>query len=182
MSTSIYFIAILPEQEIQDEITEFKQYAAKKFNTKRALTSPPHITLAAPFKYKDNNIKQVLEVAEKFAKEQTTFQIELKDFNCFAPRVIYLDVIKSTALNDAYRNLNSILEKDCDIEWKFKDTAFHPHMTVAFKDLKEAMFPKAWKYFRRAKYKNTFNANALNVLKHDGKEWQIFKTFEFKNR
>ena len=85
MSTSIYFIAILPEQKIQDEITEFKQYAAKKFNTKRALTSPPHITLAAPFRYKDNNIEKVLEATEAFTKEQTTFDIELKDFNCFTP-------------------------------------------------------------------------------------------------
>lgn len=179
MGTSIYFIAILPEQEIQNEITSFKHQAAKKFNTKRALTSPPHITLAAPFKYSDSEIRNVLEVVEEFALEQTPFDVELKDFNCFAPRVIYLDVIKSVMLDDTHRKLNAILERDCEIEWNFKDSEFHPHMTVAFKDLKEAMFPKAWKYFRRAKYKNTFKANALNVLKHDGKEWQIFKEFGF---
>ena len=179
MSTSIYFIAILPEQEIQDEITAFKQYAAEKFNTKRALTSPPHITLVAPFRLENDDLHKVLETTEKFAKKQTPFDIELKDFNCFAPRVIYLDIMKSAMLDDTYRGLNSILERECDIEWKFQDTEFHPHMTVAFKDLKESMFTKAWKYFRRAKYKNTFNAQALNVLKHDGKEWQIFKTFGF---
>lgn len=180
MSTSIYFIAILPEQEIQDEINKFKQYAAKKFDTKRALTSPPHITLAAPFKYEDKNIHKVLDIAKEFANQQSPFDIELKDFNCFAPRVIYLDVMKSAILDDAHQKLNSALEKNCDIEWKFKDTEFHPHMTVAFKDLKKSIFPQAWKYFRRAKYKNTFNANALNVLKHNGKEWQIFETFRFE--
>lgn len=176
---SIYFIAILPEQKIQDEITIFKQYAAKKFNAKRALTSPPHITLAAPFRCENNDIQQILEATGKFAEKQKIFDVELKDFNCFAPRVIYMDVTKSTVLDDTHHGLNNILERDCDIEWKFKDREFHPHMTVAFKDLKEAIFPKAWKYFKRAKYKNTFNAKALNVLKHDGKEWQIFKTFKF---
>jgi 2'-5' RNA ligase len=71
------------------------------------------------------------------------------------------------------------LESGYDIAWMFKDTEFYPHTTIAYKDLKENVFPKTWKHFRRAQYKNTFNASALNVLKHDGKEWQIFKIFEF---
>jgi len=35
----IYFIAVMPNQALQNEITEFKKYAAEHFNTKRALIS-----------------------------------------------------------------------------------------------------------------------------------------------
>lgn len=179
MSTSIYFIAVLPKQEIQDEITAFKEYAAKKFNTKRALTSPPHITIVAPFKFEDNDILHIKQEISDFTKDQDPFEIELKDFNCFAPRVIYVDVMKSEELNRIYTGFNTILENKHGVDFKYKEQEFHPHMTVAFKDLKENMFPKAWKYFRKAKYKQTFSANALTLLKHNGKEWDIMEVFPF---
>ncbi len=180
MNTSIYFIALLPEQALQDEITAFKREAEKQFNTKRALTSPPHVTIVSPFRFDDEHIPQVEKELESFAGNQSSFEIELKHFNCFAPRVIYVDVMVSDEMNRLHRTLNQQLEDTCSIPFQYKDREFHPHMTVAFKDLKKSVFPSAWDYFKQKTFERSFTPSTITLLKHDGQQWQIFKEFDFK--
>jgi hypothetical protein len=40
MKTRIYFIALVPPQEIREEVTQFKLYASEHFNAAHALKSP----------------------------------------------------------------------------------------------------------------------------------------------
>ena len=47
---NLYFIALIPQRELCDEINNFKNDFAKRFNSKKALKVMPHITLKAPFK------------------------------------------------------------------------------------------------------------------------------------
>ena len=47
---SRFFIAILPPETIQREITDFKEEIARDFKSSHALKSPPHITLLMPFR------------------------------------------------------------------------------------------------------------------------------------
>ena len=59
--TSLYFIAIIPPEEIATEITSFKQEMANIYNSKKALRVMPHITLKAPFTVVSNRDEEVLE-------------------------------------------------------------------------------------------------------------------------
>ncbi len=180
MESSIYFLAIVPPEEIQKEVTEFKNYTVQNFNSKKALNSPPHITIVPPFKYEEEKISNVIQEVNEFSKGQKHFEIELKNFNCFAPRVIYVDVLKNTLLSEMRQDINHLLEQKCNIEFKYKEQDFHPHMTIAFKDLKANVFPKAWDHFRRKKYNAIFNAEAIYIFKHNGTKWEIMNSFEFE--
>ena len=86
----LFFIAILPDTEIQAEITAFKQTCADKFNARHAFKSPPHITLQMPFRWPLENVNTLENELADFAEHQIPFSIELKNFNCFAPRVLYV--------------------------------------------------------------------------------------------
>ncbi|UJH91222.1 hypothetical protein LZ575_21950 [Antarcticibacterium sp. 1MA-6-2] len=53
----LYFIAILPPEDIRRQIKDFKMEIALKYGAKHALKLPAHITLKSPFK--------ILELQEK---------------------------------------------------------------------------------------------------------------------
>ena len=60
----------------------------------------------------------------------------------------------------------------------YKDLPFHPHMTVAFRDLKKPNFVKAWEEFKDKLLDAEFIADRICLLKHDGKRWNSFQEFE----
>ena len=131
----MYYIAILPNDLIAKEITDFKLYAQANFETKHALTSPPHITIQSPFRWNKHNLHPIRVTLEKVCKSHTPFEISLKNFDKFAPRVIFVDVELSDDLIWLHQNLQSQMKEEHRLEDRFD--GFHPHMTVAFKDLKK---------------------------------------------
>ena len=172
MNDPLFFMALLPGPEIRAEVTAFKEYAARHFNTSRALTSPPHITVFPPFRWKTARYRDLVRVMELFAAREKAFWIELKHFNAFAPRVIYVDVAENADLQSLEKRLVATLKDQLSLE-KEHAQPFHPHMTVAFKDLDKAVFPKAWDYFSGLNYQRMFQAGALTLLHHENGKWHI---------
>ena len=62
----------------------------------------------------------------------------------------------------------------------YKGRAFNPHITVAFRDLRRPAFAMAWKEFASRKFSGEFAVNAIILLKHNGKLWEICKEFDFE--
>lgn len=174
----IYFAALIPNEVIQEEITAFKEYAAEHFNSKRALTSPPHITIQPPFKWNKHNLHPIQEVLSAVCEQQEVFEVNLKDFSSFPPRVIFIDVEKTDALINFHYSVQTEMKKQFNLV--DRHPGFNPHMTVAFKDLKKTMFPVAWKYFAKIHYCRTFIVDQLALLEHNGKFWEILESFDLK--
>ena len=171
---SLYFIAILPPIEIQTEITAFKQLIAKKFGSTHALNAPPHITLHMPFKWKEKKSGQLMEVLRQLNQDFAPFEIVLKDFDFFEPRVVFVDVLENTPL----RTLQSSVDDTCRKQLKinngnYKDQAFHPHVTIGFRDLKKPMFYQAKEAFERMHYERCFSAKELQLLQHNAGKWEL---------
>ena len=176
MKTSLYYLAILPNSKISAEITAFKQYAAVHFNTNRALRSPPHITLIPPFRWPEGQIYAIANTLKSFAKQTHIFELQLKDFEAFLPRVIFIQPEKHPQLIQLQSDLKISLEEQNNLIYQ-DIFGFHPHITVAFKDLKEDIFPIAWKYFKQLSYFRTFTVDNITLLKHNGKVWEIFQAY-----
>jgi 2'-5' RNA ligase len=169
----VYFMALLPDPGIQEEVTQFKQAAQERFSSSQALKSPAHITLIPPFRT-DRTDFSALQTA---AIAQKPFLVQLQHFNRFGSRVIFVDVVPDTALLNCQTRLADFCASQFDIVPDSRP--FHPHMTVAFKDLKQAVFPDAWSYFSSQTYERTFTAQGLTLLVHTGQRWQVDQTFAF---
>ena len=172
MSESLYFIAVLPPKKIQEEIKELKQVVADKFGSKHAFNAPAHITLHMPFRWKDKRAGELRNAMNLINQGWQPFEVELKDFAFFEPRVVYVDVVENEKLNQ----LQGHVSKTCRHELKlmntnYKDQVFHPHMTIAFRDLKKTAFYEAKGYFESKKYNAQFIVNSVTLLWHDGIEW-----------
>lgn len=176
MSESVYFLALLPTQKIQAEVTQLKVLIAERFNSKHALKSPPHITLHMPFKWKDSKIAQLQTALKKINKDVVPFSVELNGFNFFEPRVIYVDVMKNRELTELQARVVDVSRKDLKLDnGNYKDRPFEPHLTIGFRDLRKPQFYEAKKYFLKREFSCVFSVKKVHLLSYDKKKksWAI---------
>lgn len=177
-----YFLAIIPPSPIYEQVMEIKTYFKEQYNCKAPLRSPAHITLQMPFLWSPEKEKYLTDQLSSFAQSQNPFELELHGFNHFEPRVIYVDVVNNPPL----RVMQKVMAKHLKLELgifnaDYKGRGFHPHMTVAFRDLKKPLFFQAWEEFKIKAFDASFAVNSFWLLKHDGKQWQPLREFSFNS-
>lgn len=176
MSDSLFFIAIVPPESIQEEITELKNEVVKRFGSSHALNSPPHITLHMPFKWKDNNFEELRSLINDTNEGIEPFEIQLKNFDFFEPRVVFVDIVPAIQLEELQQDVVLKCKRELRLDnANYKSKAFHPHMTIAFRDLKKPKFYEAKEYFNGMKFDAEFKVTQINLLKHDGKKWEVIE-------
>lgn len=173
----LYFIAIVPHQEIKDVIHSFKKDMAERFASKAALNSPPHITLHMPFRLADKKVPLLEEILAQIAADTSDFNIQLKDFGCFPPRVVFVGIQESNALELLQKKVLTKMKLLNLFNANYKDRPFHPHVTIGFRDLRPANFKLAWLEYESRQLDLQFQASRLTLLKHNGKVWDIYKEF-----
>src|SRR5690606_13757600 len=108
-----------------------------------SLKLPPHITLLRPFKMKEEREMQLLQALEVFAATRNPFHVWLSGYDNFDSRVLFVKVVEKEKLIDLHRDLSKNLSAIPEIS---EDPDFHPHITLATRDLHEAVFPEARKF------------------------------------
>lgn len=180
--TKLYFIALIPPSPIYDEALEQKHYFKENYNCKASLNSPPHITLHMPFRWKEARELELAEDLEKFIKSFDPIKVCLDNYSSFPPRVIFINVIKTEQLENLQRGIQRFCKKELNLfNANYKEQPFHPHLTLAFRDLKKPNYKKAWDEFESREYKAEFIADRIALLKHNGKVWQVFQEFNLES-
>jgi len=168
-----YFLAIIPPSPVYEQAMDIKHYFKDQYNCKASLRSPAHITLQMPFQFSESKEAELIHQLQLFASGQQAFSLHLNGFNCFEPRVIYIDVIKSKELQSMQKALAKYLKSHLGIfNADYKNRGFNPHMTVAFRDLRKPLFYQAWSEFQDKPFEGKFEVQGFWLLKHDGQMWQ----------
>ena len=175
-SDALCFLAFVLPEIPASEIRGFQQYAAEHFDSQRALCSPPHITLVAPFQVQSEQIPALSGTLENFCAQVVPVNITLDGFSAFGERVIFVNVVRDPALEAIAGNLQKHLRAS-GFSVRTESGPFHPHVTVAFKDLRREMFGKAYAFFQQIPCEVTWTANALTLLRHRHGRWQADQTF-----
>ena len=174
----LYFIALIPPSPLKDEIQELKLEVKAKFNSSHSLNAPPHITLLSPFRLENEQTEKLDKFLQDFTQKITPFEVTLNDFYTFPPRVIFIDVDQSSELIKTQEKLEELARSHSDLfNYNYAERPFHPHVTLAFKDLSKSNFYKAWDEFKDRGFEATFTADALHLLKHTGEKWKVIHTF-----
>jgi 2'-5' RNA ligase len=173
-----YFVAIVPPAPLLDDAYNLKLYMQDKYQSKAALRSPPHITLHMPFRWKEEKEAALISEIKVFTDKAEPVKVCVDNFSAFPPRVIYMNVVNSEPLAKLRYELRKYFKIALNIfNADYKDQPFHPHLTIAFRDLKKAAFAEAWNEFKSKEYKIEFIADSLTLLKHDGKMWNVHHQF-----
>ncbi|MBS1977098.1 MAG: 2'-5' RNA ligase family protein [Bacteroidetes bacterium] len=174
-----YFIAIIPPSPIFEECLAIKEYFRDHYGSKRALRSPSHITLHMPFLWRADRESDLLDHLKQCAEQLSPADIELKGFGCFAPRVIFIHVENTEPLVQMQRQVRKYCREELNLlNADFQEKPFHPHMTVAFRDLKKKDFPAAWNEFGSKSFDARFRTTHVTLLKHEGLKWEVHANFE----
>src|SRR5437773_11355622 len=109
----MYFIGVVAPEEINRQVLQWKNYMKEHHGCVVALRSPVHITLIPPF-WMDESLEQDLEnVLAEFSKQKKPFEIFLKNFSAFKPRVIYIPVEPNESLQKLQPELQQwLVNKD----------------------------------------------------------------------
>jgi len=172
-----FFIAIVPPKELQDQINEIKHVFVNQYFSKGALNAPPHITLHMPFLWKTEKIKRLTDALNEICLKNLTFSIQLNGFSHFGERVIFVDVIQNKSLIQLQEMVVSAMKKLTIFNQADDLRGFHPHITVAFRDLKKEQFHLAWNHFQTKKFFQNFQCNQFSLLVKRNKIWEEMFTF-----
>lgn len=175
----MYFIAILLPQELNTKVLIYKEWMRDKYNCKVALKSPAHITLIPPFWLDDQKEERLVEATKRIATDQPKFNIQTFGFDAFQPRTLFIAVSPNELLNDLKKNAETIFASYPDLKIKKESRPFHPHVTIATRDLPKSAFYEAWDYFEEMEFRKEWIVEGLSVLKHNKKNWDVLHTSQF---
>ncbi|HTQ63639.1 MAG TPA: 2'-5' RNA ligase family protein [Puia sp.] len=170
---SLYFIAVLATPEVASAVISIKQEFADRFESSYALKPPPHITLQSPFwmhHKNEENLKQALTV---FFSRMPPFKVQCRNFGSFPSGknpVIFIQPLENKILDTIHKNLMLFL-RELGFSEERTPLKFHPHMTVAYRDLTLDNFQKAWPEFEQRHFEADFNVDKIYLLRQDRKKW-----------
>jgi 2'-5' RNA ligase len=176
-----YFVAIIPASPHLEEAIRLKQYFHDRYNSKGALRSPPHITLHMPFRWKEEKEDDLIGKLGRFSSDVRVPPVVIRfcNFGSFSPRVIFVRVEKTEELSFLQYRLERFCREELNLfNSNYRNRPYHPHLTVAFRDLEKSSFHEAWEEFRKRKFEGEFKVDKFTLLKHDGNKWVVFKEFE----
>lgn len=180
--SGIYLLAIIPPHELSREIHQIRLLCSEKFGVLKALKPPVHISMYRPFRLEEEFEDNFIHIIQSATAEQVVFEQKIEDFEAFNNHAIVLRALLNPGILKLYTIISTIM-KDKGIDKHPTDIfPFHPHLTIAYRDIKPEVFPLIWKDYKNKKYNASFKADYLSLLKHDGNQWLVIKNYPFRER
>jgi 2'-5' RNA ligase len=178
--SQMHYIALVAEEPLLTEIAQFKNEMLEHFGCRAAMKSPAHITLIPPFYWSRGMQKVLNDTFHGFRTDIGEISIQVNGFGHFKRNVLFaapepngqLTQLQSECV-DYFRPLlgDKIAEK----------RPFHPHITIANRDLKSEDFDQAWEMFKNRPYIREWTIDKLFLLQHDGSRWQVVEELSLQN-
>jgi 2'-5' RNA ligase len=174
----MYFAALVLPEELDKKVMAYKQYMYQHYMCRVGLKSPAHITIIPPFWMDPKKEKEFINNINDLSAQIISFSIETNDFSAFKPRTIFIDVMENKHLIELKRKATEyFFEKDFNI--KTENRPYHPHITIATRDLYKKDFYEAWNYFENREFREDWQAKGLSILRHNKKNWDVIYTSQF---
>lgn len=172
-----YFIAIVPEGDVQERATELKMKLRERFNLKYALRSPAHVTLKMPFLWNEAKEDRLINKLQDFFSRQAPFSLKVRKIGTFGDRVIFIKVEEKKELMDLQKKLAKFCKTELNLVVELSDYAYRPHMTVAFKDIKKKRFSEYLEYVKDQGFSCRMDVREIALLERTEGKWKVVKRF-----
>lgn len=174
----LYLTAILPPAELSEQIDDIRKELSERYKIYAALKPPVHITLYRPLNIEQSFESALISLLKPVGFNHYPFTQELLNFNCFNIQTLFVSVVKNPLLSALQKDVAAVFNKNkIDPKEVKGNTSFHPHITIAYRDISPEIFPQIWDEIKNRKFKRSFRVDHFSLLKHDGRKWQGFKEF-----
>lgn len=168
--SELYYIALIPDQNLSQPCLEYKLMAKELFQTQATLRSIAHITLVAPFKADTIAIEQIKHSLNAVAKQSAELNLTLNGWNYFEERTVYLGCESHPQLTQLYHECQNKVGKIVQIH---QEAEFIPHISIINRDLPKRNFIAAWSYFSTQFHPTQTTCSQLVIFKYSPEKWQI---------
>ena len=177
---NMYFIGLVAPESIHQQVLKWKLWMKEQYNCQVALRSPAHITLIPPFWMESELENDLINSIAELSKIEDSFSIQLKNFSHFGSRVIFVDIVENKQLEEFKNRFSGFLVAKNKFPFVKDDRPFHPHVTIATRDLYKKSFYEAWEHFKAKEYEEEWMVNNISLLRHYKKNWDVIATSQFK--
>lgn len=177
----MYFVAVVLPGALNEEIKVFKTTMLVRWGCKVGLKSPAHITLVPPFWMAPQLESELQTAINTICSGLQPFAIETKGFAAFKPRTIFIEPVLNDGLRQLKQNADTFFKSHNHFGAKVDSRPFHPHITIATRDLHKKAFAEAWPLFEHQPYERMFNVDGVSLLRHNTKAWDVVYTATFNN-
>ena len=178
---NMYYMAVVLPKHLDEEIIKYKYYMLEKYEAKVGLKSPAHITIIPPFWLHPEKEEGLRADLDQMAGQVASFPLATNNFAAFKPRTIYIDVAPSEPLHLLKKGADHFFSERTQYGIQIENRPFHPHITIATRDLHKAAFAEAWPYFEHKTYKKVWTVEGLSLLRHNKKNWDVIQTSQFQS-
>ena len=170
----LYFIAIVPDEPVYTKVMELKRYFDQRYNSRKALNSPPHVTLQMPFRWREDRETRIISMLKTAVTDFRPFDINCHGFGFFDPRVVYIHVEDNDRLSALQKAVGAGIRQGLKLVNELGERPFRPHMTIAFRDLRKPQFYEAKEEFEEGEFKDLISVREVSLLKHNGRHWEVY--------
>lgn len=181
-----FIIITTPPEQISRELTGLIEKLADIGKTKAARQYPPHITLRTGVLVPEPELNFFFKDFKKVTDELSAFHIETKGIDIItyndngAVRYLVYYRIKE---NPELRHTNKRL-LTYSLYKKSNKTGFHPHLSLAYKDIDESGLNRIKSYLKYNNHRRDYSWLCDNIgfyYENSGK-WQPYHVFTLKDQ
>ncbi|WP_207427467.1 2'-5' RNA ligase family protein [Pedobacter sp. SYSU D00535] len=174
----LYLTAILPPPRLAEEIDEIRKEISVKYQVFAALKPPVHITLYRPLDVAASEESRLIKLLKPIGASHAPFPLQLENFDSFNNKTLFINTPKSPAIANLQKDVSKVFyQNQVDVPEMKGNTSFHPHITIAYRDVNPGTFKTIWEEFKNRKFKRSFDVEQFSLLKHDGRRWNTFAQF-----
>lgn len=172
--TAVLFVA---EGNCYKEAKKLYHVFKNKYNSKGNFWfAHPHISLRSGFPI---NIEGLVREIKELSKAIRPFEIVVDSWGTFEGKenAFFMEVKKDRKLSSVQKKVNAIVHKNCRVLDKIGEPkTWHPHITLAFRDLTKRNLEKAKEDFRDYHPKFRFKVHYIYLVKQLGPDkWGVWK-------
>jgi 2'-5' RNA ligase len=177
----LYFTALVLPDELNAEIAVFKQRMLNDFGCRISLRSPAHITLLPPFRMDAPDETALVEALDTCCALLAPFRVETAGFGAFPPRTLFIEPVLTADLKTV-RNAMADFARAYPTFGAVADARpFHPHITIATRDLTREAFEAAWANWGALPFVRRWEATGVETLRMGQKKWEVIHTSPFRS-
>ena len=121
-------------------------------------------------------------MARSIADKTKPFQIEFTGYGCFKNSVIYMDMVVSSQIENLYREWRTALETGMPhLLKRYPDRPYHPHLTLAHRDVSPEVFKLMWEYYKEREHKTSVTFRSFGILHQQPAKWVVEEEFFFES-
>lgn len=157
-----YLLILEPVADAQKQIRAFKDYFKKSHHYPNAIVSKAHITLMRFVQY-DTYEQRIINQLQQLAAAVTPFTVELQGFGSFG-HTLFVDVKPVDNIRELVYLHRHALRPLLNSKGFSPYFVTKPHVTIA-RNLTPAQHETIWPIWNRTKYRGSFPANNMTLLK-----------------